>query len=235
MYDKILAAIHDRWFDKVPKAAAAHLLEVMEPHHKHLLDLGCGSGVLLELMQDKMHSLQGMDISNEMLALCRQKLPGGKFHQGDVLETAIPDSDMISMVGEILSYAAARADFNQQDLLVFFQRVFKALSPQGLFVFDVLGTDHDYAASNYYDQDDFTLFSRVSQQGPLVSREIVAFLKEEKGYSKSIEVHRLRAFDEKMLLQLLQQAGFQVKPLKQYHQQALLPGRIGFECRKIAE
>lgn len=64
------------------------LTEMVDPHeHKRILDLACGSGVLMELCQQRFGtdvSLVGVDMSADELRLARQRLPdtGITLHEG---------------------------------------------------------------------------------------------------------------------------------------------------------
>lgn len=49
-----------------------------------ILDLGCGSGINAEIMQNQGHSVTGLDSSESMLNLARQRCPEQFFIQGSV-------------------------------------------------------------------------------------------------------------------------------------------------------
>lgn len=55
-----------------------------------VLDLGCGSGINAELMQNTGHRVTGFDFSESMLDLARQRCPEQSFIQGSV--NSIEDS-----------------------------------------------------------------------------------------------------------------------------------------------
>lgn len=233
MYSADLALIHDRWYDAFPRAAAAHVqTHLAGIKAQTILDLGCGSGVLLERLAPLGASLHGIDVSPAMIERCRARLPHAEFQVKDVLLTEILPADVIVMVGEILSYAAAAHRADEKMLLQFFERIFRALRPQGVFLFDVLGNTHDYSGKFFQDREDFFVLSDVSQQGELVHRHIISFLKEDDVYKKSVEDHVLLTFSVTQLQSLLERAGFSAKQIFHYDVVAMLPGRIAFECRK---
>jgi len=233
MYSADLALIHDRWYDAFPRAAAAHVQSHLAGlKAQAILDLGCGSGVLLEQLAPLGVSLHGIDISTAMIERCRARLPHADFQVKDVLKAEIPTADVIVMVGEILSYAAAAHRADERMLLRFFQRIFQALSVKGIFLFDVLGNAHDYSGKYFQDREDFFVLSDVSQQGELVHRHIISFLQEHDVYKKSVEDHSLLTFSVNQMQSLLEQAGFSVKQIFHYDVLAMLPGRIAFECSK---
>lgn len=235
MYGADLALIHDRWYDAIPLAASVHLKARLSGRESlSLLDLGCGSGVLLEQFQNCGNRLCGIDVSPAMIERCRARLPQAKLLVGDILTTEIPPADVVVMVGEILSYAAAAHEADEDLLLQFFQRVFSALHPKGIFLFDVLGSEHNYAGNFNQEHADYFISSIVSQQASSIHRHIVSFLKTGELYSKSIEDHALRTFPATQLHGLLTEAGFIANQVSHYGDTAMLPGRIAFECSKPA-
>lgn len=49
------------------------------PMKSHILDLGCGSGINAELMALQGHMVTGVDISESMLSIARERCPGQRF------------------------------------------------------------------------------------------------------------------------------------------------------------
>lgn len=49
-----------------------------------VLDLGCGSGRLYELLEEYHPKYTGLDISEELIGLAQRKYPGGKFEVADL-------------------------------------------------------------------------------------------------------------------------------------------------------
>jgi SAM-dependent methyltransferase len=49
----------------------------------HLLDVACGTGRHLEYLRER-YDVEGLDISLELLAIARQRLPGIRLHHGDM-------------------------------------------------------------------------------------------------------------------------------------------------------
>ena len=235
MYEPTLAEIHDRWFDQIAVAAAAHLSARVEgAADLRIMDLGCGSGTLLAALDARFTTLRGVDVSPGMIARARTRLPQAALSVGDALACEWRPVDVVTLVGEILSYATARvADAELQDVMAgFFQRVHRGLVPSGLLLFDVLGDRHDYAGRFFHDDSEWTVSSEVAQSGAIVHRHIVSFLRRGQAFEKSVEDHRLRMFDAEFLADALRKAGFAVERIAAYGTLPMLPGRIGFECRR---
>lgn len=74
---------HDKYFSLFPA------LEALIPKAKNnqsVLDLGCGTGVLFPLLQDKGYSYLGTDISPDMLERAKQENPSGDFRLADAAD-----------------------------------------------------------------------------------------------------------------------------------------------------
>jgi SAM-dependent methyltransferase len=234
VYESVLAEIHDKWFESIAKMVAQHIISIIDDNKgKYFLDLGCGSGILLSLLQNYGDYFCGVDISPKMIEKCRNRLPVGHFFVGDILSFELPKVNVITMVGEILSYAFASSNLGQRDELAFFSRVYKCMDTGGLFLFDVLGDQYNYSGQFFHDQEEFTIYSQISQQDFIVNRHIISFLKKGGFYLKSIENHSLKTYNTKNLITQLTEVGFQVKQIPRYNTMDLLPGRIAFECRKL--
>lgn len=93
------------------------------------LDIGCGTGAVLQRLQGFADELVGVDLSRNMLARARAQVgPRPILLRGDFLKLYWQDHfDLITSVG-VLGHIAPR----DQD--EFFRRVYAALKPGGLFI-----------------------------------------------------------------------------------------------------
>jgi SAM-dependent methyltransferase len=55
---------------------------------RRLLDVACGTGSLLAFLRDHF-TVEGIDLSPEMLAVAREKCPGVPFHEGDMRDFSL--------------------------------------------------------------------------------------------------------------------------------------------------
>lgn len=232
MYGSILAEIHDRWFSAIAESAAAHLRAAVKPLAPYrLLDLGCGSGIVAAALSSDCRSIHGIDLSPEMIAKCRERVPHGTFHAGDILTVDLPETDVTVMAGEILSYAMSGEDRTPDDLERFLRTVYDRTRPGGLFLFDVLGP-HEYAGKFIHEHPEYTIFSHVSMDNDIVTRTITSFLRRGTLFEKSVEIHRMRVFDSEELTELLARIGWNVRPMTHYAGMEVFSGRLAFECRR---
>ena len=65
-------------------AAVAERIRRRRPEARTVLDVACGSGLHLAAFQDQGFEVEGVDLSDGMLAAARARLPGVALHQGDM-------------------------------------------------------------------------------------------------------------------------------------------------------
>lgn len=133
VYDHMMNHIpYDEWFEK--------LLQYLQNHgvtEGRICELGCGTGVMTEKFAAAGYSMIGLDKSEDMLALARQKQEesGSRIlylHQNmEEMELDAPVDAMISVCDSV-NYLL------QEDLMnALFARVKKYVKPGGYFIFDL--------------------------------------------------------------------------------------------------
>lgn len=96
-----------------------------------LLDFGCGTGHLLDYIQRSGRQgieYQGLDVSRQAIALCREKFPKHRFLNMDVLASdvpEVPEFDYIVMNG-ILTY---KGRLNQDEMFDYAKTLLRKLFP----------------------------------------------------------------------------------------------------------
>src|ERR1700744_1483509 len=90
-------------------------------------DLGCGSGVFSDQLQQQGYDVVGLDISPKLIALAREKYPKVEFFEGDVEQLPFPDG---SLDGILLSGLV----HHLPDPVRCASEVFRVLKPGGSFV-----------------------------------------------------------------------------------------------------
>lgn len=96
MYQSLEAQLHDHFWDAEEGPTELELLQSFHRAHPGpALELGCGSGRLLLPLLASGVDIQGIDLSAEMLRLCREKATAAKLtptlHEGDIESLALPD------------------------------------------------------------------------------------------------------------------------------------------------
>jgi SAM-dependent methyltransferase len=231
VYDKVLASVHDLGFGDIARAVFEEIARLHpDLREKRITDLGCGSGILLELACNAGARCNGVDVSREMVAIARERAPDAVLTTADLFSAPIDTSHLIIMVGEILSYAAI--DRTHEEIKRLIERIYDKLVSEGEFIFDVLGGDFDFERTSMHETEGFTVFSKVSDRDGIVCRDITTFLKAGEGYIKSKELHRLRKFDSEQIEKILVEAGFHIRRLGKYGSMDILPGRLAYMCTK---
>ena len=137
-YGEDLAFVHADGFEAQAASAAETLLKHLgqAAPSQRVLDLGCGAGPLSRRLAERGFFTWGLDVSPALIALARARLPDADFQCGSILDVPLPSAVAAAAVGEVLNYATAH---DPAALVGVFARVFAALLPGGVFLFDLAG------------------------------------------------------------------------------------------------
>ena|SRR5579862_3660913 len=102
----------------------------------HALDIGCGSsGRFFDLLLKHGFQVEGIDVSQKMVALARQRHPHVSIHQADICTWTLPRKyDFISAWDSIW-----HLPLREQEPVL--RKICAALSPNGVFIFTTGGLD----------------------------------------------------------------------------------------------
>ncbi|WAS05805.1 class I SAM-dependent methyltransferase [Gloeomargaritales cyanobacterium VI4D9] len=115
-----------------------------------LLDVGCGYGSLLELIQERNIpvSYTGIDISPDMIEAARQNNPNADWLVGDILEVELPPYDFIVCSGVL----TLKLDYSIPEMADFVKKMIKRmydLSRIGI-AFNIMTTYVNFTSPNLY-------------------------------------------------------------------------------------
>ena len=89
MYGTLFSKLYDAFgWNFYPEEFAQLLLKWMEEQHinvRSMLDIGCGTGVLCHVLQEHGIKAHGMDLSENMIAMAKDKYPEIPFEQGNMI------------------------------------------------------------------------------------------------------------------------------------------------------
>lgn len=138
-YREDLARIHDAGFGNPARGAAALLLKELRQRGLDrglVIDLGRGSGILMEQLAAGGFDVLGIDLSAALVALARKRVPSGRFRVESLLTTELPRCVAVAAVAECVNYLVDDRHILEGVRQVL-GRAFEDLVPGGLLVFDV--------------------------------------------------------------------------------------------------
>jgi SAM-dependent methyltransferase len=236
-YEADLAYVHGSGFGDFANESAPGLLSAFKQagiDDGPVVDLGCGSGIWARHLVDAGYDVTGIDLSPAMIALARKRTPEARFQVESFRTTVIPPCRAVAALGEVLCYLLDPRN-NAKVLAKVCRRIFKALEPGGLLIFDVaevgLGI-HRLLGS--WEQDDWACLVRYESdlRKRHLLRHIVTFRKSGKLYRRHEETHRIQLYRQADVAAMLRRIGFRVRPVRHYGDYTLLPKRVGFIARK---
>ena len=226
-YDRLTADVgYETWADYVER----HFRRQKQPVQS-VVELGCGTGSLTRLLAQRGYAMTAVDLSPDMLAVADQKCEGlgVLFLCQDMSRLALLDrADAVIACLDSVNYVTRPAALRRT-----FQRVYRALTPGGLLLFDVktpLALENA-GGQTYLDEDDglFCVWrGEYSPKRRVCSYGLDLFVREEDGrWSRGGEYHEEYAYTMDELDGLLREAGF--RRVKQYGDKTMSPPRQGAE------
>ena len=238
-YGEDLAYIHAAGFTKLAELAADRLLEEVhrdESERGLVVELGCGPGVTAARLLAAGFDVVAIDSSPGMLAIARTRAPRATFVQASFVTAEIPPCDAVIAVGEVFNSLFDTAN-TPKALERVFARVFKALWPGGVFLFDMAGPGRIVGEGVQHDAtvgDDWGVLVDAieDRKKSTLTRSITTLRKFPKGIAGSEEVHVQRLVPAAKVLEMLRKVGFKVRSLQGYDGNRFAPGHSVFLARR---
>jgi SAM-dependent methyltransferase len=185
---------------------------------------------------DAGYEVLGIDISEAMIELSRNRVPEAEFRVGSLFGAEIPRCQAITAISEVLNYLFD-AENEELGLGRLFRRVHDALVPGGVFVFDVLAPGQVLLGARtkgFSVGEDWAVLSELEEDAErgTMERRIVGFRKVGEFYRRAEEVHRVRLYAPSELTSELERAGFRVRTMRSYGGHPLSEGHAAFVARK---
>ncbi|CAH2214428.1 class I SAM-dependent DNA methyltransferase [Tepidibacter aestuarii] len=238
IYDNLMDNVdYDKWVDYVEEIIKKEDVQV-----KNILELACGTGNLTIPFAKKNYDILGIDISEDMLSVAREKC----IDEG--IEVVFLNQDMTELDFEVYNLdcvLCACDGFNyileDEDIQSIFDNVYGLLKKKGVFIFDIssynklsniLGNntfgenreDITYIWENYFDDE-----------SNMVEMDLAFFTRNGEYYQKFEETHYQRAYKNDEIINMLQNTGFDY--IKVYRDFTFLDAdeeteRVFFVCKK---
>lgn len=238
-YARDLAYIHDTGFTGFVSQAAPGLLRLLRQNHIErglVVDAGCGSGIWARELTGRGYDVLGVDISPSMIGLARRHAPRATFRVGSFLSADLPPCDAVTCIGEVVNYAFDRQS-GPAGLARFFRRVYRALRPGGILVFDIVepGVVAEGAPQRrFLEGPDWAILLEVREdrRRRVLTRQIVSYRRVGKLYRRSEETHRLHLYSGSELVGELGETGFKAHLLSGYGRFRFTPAHAGILALK---
>ncbi|MBB2182066.1 class I SAM-dependent methyltransferase [Lachnospiraceae bacterium MD1] len=141
------ASVYDMFMDNVPyEEWAEYICDLLRRHQINsglVLELGCGTGNLTRQLAAKGYDMIGVDNSEEMLSIARDK----SENSDDSILYLCQDMREFELYGTVSAAISVCDSMNyiltEEDLLKVFRLVNNYLDPKGIFIFD-LDTQYAY-------------------------------------------------------------------------------------------
>lgn len=212
-----LAASYDRLTNDVDYEATVEFYyeilrrEGLRP--RTAVDLACGTGSVSLLLAKRGLQVTGVDMSEEMLTVACQKAQELEnppmFVCQPLQELRLPRGvDMAVCALDSLDYIT-----NPSDCAEAIRRVYKALNPGGIFLFDVNTPEKLRAMDGqvFLDEDDDVYCvwrGEFDEETNICSYGMDLFQRQGSTWERSFEEHREYAYSRKQLTGYLKEAGF---------------------------
>lgn len=216
------AHLYDEFMDNVPYREWAERIRALISSYgenvKSVLDLGCGTGTMTELISDLGYDVMGVDISEDMLSIAQDK---AYEHDKDILYInqdmreleLLEKADVVYSVCDCINYL-----ITDEDVIKTFKSVHDNMERNGIFIFDfntvykyenVIGNrtiaevrdDCSFIWENYYSTEDHinefdvTFFAHIDGEDDDI-------------YQRFDETHIQRGYELSEIRSFADEAGF---------------------------
>ena len=215
------ASVYDTFMDNIPyEEWAEYLVDLLKEYGIHdglVLDLGCGTGNMTELLASAGYDMIGVDNAEEMLEIAMEK----REKSGHDILYLLQDMREFELYGTVKAIVSICDSINyiteEEDLLEVFRLANNYLDPKGIFIFDfntvykyreVLSNqtiaedreDCSFIWDNYYYEDE-----QINEY------ELSLFIKENDSdlYRKYQEMHYQKAYEMETIKGLVEESGLE--------------------------
>lgn len=227
------AYVYDTFMDETPyEEWSAFLREMIEKYgvskpvrskdllqsEKNLvLDLGCGTGTLTELLADAGYDMIGVDCSADMLELAMEKRQASG-HEILYLQQDMRELELYSTVGTVISVCdSLNYILKEEELETVFKLVHNYLFPGGIFIFD-FNTVYKYAEvigdttiAEDREECSFIWDNYYHEEEQINEYEVTVFVKETDSlYRRFTETHYQRGYTVSQMEKLVKEAGLHI-------------------------
>ena len=215
------ARVYDTFMDNVDYPAWAEYLqkqlEKYEIEEGLVLELGCGTGIMTEMLAQAGYDMIGVDNSGEMLAEAMEK----RVQSGHDILYLLQDMQEFELYGTVRAVVSVCDSMNylteEEDLAQVFKLVNNYLDPGGVFIFD-MNTVYKYenllgdrTIAENREESSFIWENCYDPESGINEYALALFLQREDGlYEKHQEFHYQRAYSLDKIKELIIESGMEL-------------------------
>lgn len=216
------ARVYDLFMDNIPYEEWCEylhgLLKCYGVEEGLVLELGCGTGSMTELLAQKGYDMIGVDNSMEMLEIAMEK----RDESGNDILYLLQDMREFELYGTVGAVVSVCDSMNyiteEEDLLEVFRLVNNYLDPNGVFIFD-LNTMFKYeellgdnVIAENREESSFIWENWYDEETQINEYDLTLFIENEDGlYEKYEETHYQKAYEINRVCELIEEAGMKVE------------------------
>lgn len=204
--------------DATAKASTDSEVEAMLTQERNsILDLGCGTGTLTELLAEAGYDMIGIDNAPEMLQIAMDKREESGLDILYLLQD-MREFELYGTVGAVISVCdSVNYLLEEDDLLQTFSLVNNYLYPGGIFIFD-FNTVYKYAEvigdttiAENRDDCSFIWENYYHEEEEINEYDLTIFVKQEDDlFAKFHETHYQRGYTTEQMAALVEEAGMEL-------------------------
>ena len=211
MYSDVFCKVYNEFgWNYYPEIFGQQLLIWLQRRNlkpKNSMDLGCGTGILCQILHNSGIRAAGMDYSSGMIEIAKQSGPDIPYEVADMI-TFCPDTqyDLVTCTGDALNHIRGISDVER-----IFRNVYRYTAPGGYFIFDILNENEVSTSEPFemdFDEKTRVWFQMTRPEQDLVNLKVRVF---EDGQLRLEENIRETVHDPKTICNLLGRSGFTVE------------------------
>ena len=211
------ARVYDLFMDNVPYEEWCEYLTTLLKENGIedglILDLGCGTGKLTRLMEQKGYDMIGVDNAFEMLDIAREQ-------DSENILYLMQDMREFELYGTVRAVYSACDSVNyileEEELLEVFKLVNNYLDPGGLFIFDINSSFkyHELLAENTCaetrEEGSFIWENYFDEEERINEYDLTLYIEEEDGrFARFQEMHYQKCYELNTIKKLIEAAGLE--------------------------
>lgn len=221
MYESF-AGVYDTFMDNVPYREWSEYVKALlcrgGIRDGLVLELGCGTGSMTELLAQSGYDMIGVDCSADMLEIAIEK----RAQSGQDILYLLQDMREFELYGTVRAVVSICDSMNyiteEEDLLQVFRLVNNYLDPDGIFIFD-LNTVYKYqeilgdtTIAENREESSFIWENSYYEEEQINEYDLTLFIRQEDGdFRRYEETHYQRAYELETVKALIRKAGMKLE------------------------